>query len=178
MKTKAILLLILIFLSVSIVFSQTKEQELSNAEKFSGKAGTLIQKEFIDIGEIKGAKIKVIHYSDLIGETKTSSLRFESESVGKYTSSSKIAVLDSDEIEGLIKSIKIIQEKVFPSTPSSYSEVTFRSRGGFEAGCYWGKDKWETYLKLEKYDKDSYVFLGVEDFPALLALLEAAKLKL
>ncbi len=43
---------------------------------------------------------------------------------------------------------------------------------------YWSKETWSTYLKLEKYDKDSYVFLGKDDFPTLLELLEQAKKKL
>lgn len=33
-------------------------------------------------------------------------------------------------------------------------------------------------MKLEKYDKDSYEFLGKDDFPTLLGLLEQAKIKL
>ena len=69
----------------------------------------------------------------------------------------------------------MMQEKVFAMTPTNYTEVTYRSRGGFEAGCYWSKGDWATYLKLEKYDGKSYVFLKKDDFLALLALLEKAK---
>ncbi len=168
-----------VFLLSSIgIYSQTKEQELSNAEKFSAKAGALIQKEFIEVGSIKDAKISIVYYTDLITNTKESALKFEYESIGKYTSSTKAAVLDADEVDGLIKSIKLIQEKIFPSTATNYTEVSFKSRGGFDAGCFWSKNTWSTYLKLEKYDKDSYVFLTKDDFPALLTLLEEAKTKL
>jgi len=157
---------------------QTKEQELSNAEKFSSKAGALIKKEFIDIGKIKDAEIKVVYYTDLINNQKQSAVKFEYEHTGKYSSDTKIAVLDADEIDGLIKSIKIIQEKIFPSTATNYTEVSFKSRGGFEAGCFWSKGSWSTYIKLEKFDSDSYVFLNKDDFPKLLELLEQAKLKI
>ncbi len=174
---KSILVFGILFLCLEL-FGQTKEQELSNAEKFSAKAGSLIQKEFIDIGVVKDAKIKVIQYTDLITLTKQSALKFEYVSVGKYTSDTKAAILDADEIDGLIKSIKIIQEKIFPSVVSTYTEVSFKSRGGFEAGCFWSKGSWDTYMKLEKFDKDSYVFLKKEDFPTLLNLLELAKTKL
>lgn len=178
MKMKKTILLFAFIATTLVSFGQTKDQELSNAEKFSAKAGSLIQKEFLDIGTVKGAKIMVVQYTDLITATKQSALKFEYESVGKYTSDTKAAVLDADEIDGLIKSIKIIQEKIFPSTATNYTEVSFKSRGGFEAGCYWSKESWSTYIKLEKYDKDSYVFLNKDDFPALLALLEQAKAKL
>lgn len=177
--------LFVIMYSLAITFAfgqtaqtQTKEQEISNAEKFSAKAGTLLQKEFYDIGEIKGCKLMVIHYTDLIGTQKTSSLKFEFEYSGKYTSDTKAAVLDADEIDGLIKSITMMQEKVFPTSPSTYTEVSFKSRGGFDAGCYSSKGSWSTYMKLEKYDKDSYVWLTKDDFPTLLNLLQHAKAKL
>jgi len=165
-------------LGAILTFAQTKEQELSNAEIFSAKAGALIQKEFIELGSVKGAKVQVIYFTDLISNTKQSALKFEYESVGKYASSTKSALLDGDEVDGLIKSIKIIQEKIFPSSATNYTEVSFKSRGGFEAGCFWSKGTWSTYLKLAKYDKDSYVFLGKEDFTTLLGLLEQAKSKL
>jgi len=73
--------------------------------------------------------------------------------------------------------LKIINTS-YHKQPCETWQVSFKSRGGFEAGCFWSKASWSTYLKLEKYDKDSYVFLNKEDFPALLALLEQAKAKL
>lgn len=172
------ILLLLSIISFCSAISQTKEKELSNAEKFSIKSGVLIQKDFINIGNLKSAVFKVVHYSDLMNNTKTSALKIEYETASKYSTDIKVAVLDADEMVGLIASIKLIQEKIFPSSPTNYTEVSFKSRGGFEAGCYWSKDNWNTYLKLEKYDKDSYVFLDKEDFAPLLALLEQAKLKM
>src|SRR6218665_2943469 len=134
--TKAILTTAIFLLATTATFAQIKEQELSNAEKFSAKAGALIQKEFVKIGSVKGTNISVIYFTDLITNTKQSALKFEYENVGKYSSVTKAAVLDIDEIDGLIKSVKIVQEKIFPIIPVNYTEVTFKSRGGFEAGCF------------------------------------------
>ncbi|WP_157607972.1 hypothetical protein [Seonamhaeicola sp. S2-3] len=174
---KKLLLVLLSFLAFNLSYGQTdsKEKELSNAEKFSSKSGTLIEKEFLDVGTLKKAEIKVIHYTDLISNESVSALRFEYEVASSYSSDTKVASLDADEIDGLIKSIKMMQEKVFTSSPTNYTEVTYKSRGGFEAGCYWSKGDWGTYLKLEKYDGKSYVFLKKDDFPELLTLLEKAK---
>ncbi|HCM29909.1 MAG TPA: hypothetical protein DHW83_03690 [Bacteroidales bacterium] len=174
---KKFLFVIISILTFSVSYGQTdtKEKELSNAEKFSLKAGTLIQKEFIDVGTINKLKVQVIHYTDLVSNETVSSVRFEYEVASSYSTDTKIASLDADEIDGLIKSIKMMQEKIFAMTPANYTEVTYRSRGGFEAGCYWSNGDWATYLKLEKYDSKSYVFLKKDDFPALLALLEKAK---
>ena len=172
---KHIIIFIVAFSLTNLSNAQTKEKILSKAEQFSTKAGTLIQKKFVEVGSIKSAKVRVIHYTDLISSQTISSVRIEYDVASKYSTDTKIASLDSDEIEGLIKSIKIMQSKVFTSSPTTYTEVTFKSRGGFEAGCYWSKDIWKTYLKLEKFDGKSYVFLNVEDFPELLSLLEKSK---
>jgi len=175
MKKLLVVLISIMAFTVSYGQTDTKEKELSNAEKFSSKSGTLIEKEFVDVGTLKKAEIKVIHYTDLISNESVSALRFEYEVAGSYSSDTKIASLDADEIDGLIKSIKMMQESVFTSTPTYYTEVTYKSRSGFEAGCYWSKGDWSTYLKLEKYDGKSYVFLKKDDFPELLTLLEKAK---
>lgn len=174
---KNLLVVLISFLTLAISYGQdeSKVKELSNAEIFSSKAGTLIKKEFIPVGIINKTEVKVIQYSDLISNETIRAVRFEYEIVSSYSTDTKVASLDSDEIDGLIKSIKVMQEKVFTSTPINYTEVTFKSRGGFEAGCYWDKGAWATYIKLEKFDGKSYVFLKKEDFPVLLTLLEKAK---
>lgn len=179
MKAFSVAILLVLVLSRATIFSQTqtKEKELSNAEQFSAKAGTLMQKEFIDIGTIKGAKIQAMLLKDLITNSKSAAIRFEYESGGRYTST-KIAVLDADEVDALLKSIRMLQTTVLTQAMPNYTEVSFRSRGGFEAGCYFSDGKWSAYIKLEKYDKDSYVFLNSEDFGVLAGLLTDAKAKL
>jgi len=165
-------------LSLNAQTQIAKEIETSNAEKFSASSGALIKKDFLDIGEIRGAKLQVVIFQDMISEKSTNAVRFEYEVKSSYSTDTKKAMLDADEIDGLLKSIKVMKDKIFPSTSDVYSEVTYRSRGGFEAGCYWSKGKWTTYLKLEKYDSKSYVFLGQEDFTTLYDLLVQAQTKL
>jgi hypothetical protein len=156
----------------------SSEKNQSNAEIFSSRSGTLIQKEFEDIGTIKKCKIQVAKYQDLINGLKSNAVRFEYEYHSTYTSDTKIATLDPDEIDGLIKSLKLIGEKIFPTNPVNYTEVSFKSRSGFAAGCFSGKDKWSTYMKLEQFDTNSYVFMDKEDITQLLTLLEQAKARL
>lgn len=169
---------VIVILFSLCMFGQPQEKELSNTEKFYAKSGTLFEKSFVSIGELEGVKIQVMKITDLIDKKTSSGLRFEYEAYSKYGNSTKIAVLDPDEIDGLLKSVKILTTNVFPSTRQDYTEVIFRSRGGFEAGCYFVKNEWKAYLKLERFDKDSYVFLSTEEFSKILPLLEQAKQKL
>ena len=166
--------------TTTISFGQTKEKELTQAEQFSSQAGTLIERQFIDIGKVKGVEIKVLKYKDLNAGTGKSALRFEFEYKSSYSTDTKIASLDADEIDGLIKSIKNLQTNVFPTTREIYTEVTFKSRTGFEAGAYYSPDKtkWSTYVQIEKFDRNSMVFLSTEDFASLLSLIEQAKAKM
>ena len=158
--------------------SASKEKEQSNAEAFSAKAGTLMQKEFIEIGTVKKAKVQVLYYTDLISNIKKSALKFEYDVVSSYSTDTKVAILDVDEIDGLMKSIKLMQDKVMLTVPVNYTEVYYRSRGGFEGGCFTSKGAWSCYLKLEKYDSKSYVWLESADLTTLYGLLEQAKAKM
>ena len=161
-------------------YAQTpaKEKEQSNAEVFSAKAGTLMQKEFIEIGTVKKAKVQVLYYTDLISNTKTNALKFEYDVVTTYSTDTKVAILDVDEIDGLMKSIKLMQDKVMTTVPINYTEVYYRSRGGFEGGCFTSKGAWSCYLKLEKYDSKSYVWFESADLTTLYELLAQAKAKM
>jgi hypothetical protein len=157
---------------------QNNEKELSNAEQFSATSGTLIQKVFYAIGELKDCELQVIEYTDLISNAKQKALKLSYDVVSSYSTDTKAAVLDTDEIEGLMKSIKLMQEKVMLTVPTEYTEVSFKSRGGFEAGCFVSKGAWSSYLKLEKYDNKSYVWIKNDDLTALYDLLSQAKLKM
>lgn len=179
MKKNTILFLGLLFISIS--FSQDKiEKQTTQAEQFSTTAGTLMEKQFIDIGKVKGVSVQVMKLKDLNNGTSKSGLRFEYLYKSSYSSDTKIATLDIDEIDGLIKSINNLKTTVFPSTRDVYTEVTFTSRTGFKAGAYYDVDKakWVTFIKLEKFDSNSQVFLTTEDFSILHTLVEEAKQKM
>lgn len=154
---------------------QSAAQEQSNIEKFSERSGTLIERKYIDVGTIKDCKIQVMLISDMMTNAKTSGVRFEMEKADRYTSSTKIAFLDKDEVDGLIKSLSILKSNVLTSQRDSYTEVEFTSRSGFSAGAFYADGKWSAFMKLKKYDSDSYVFIKPEDLDALAGLLQQAK---
>ena len=156
----------------------TVQKQESNAEKFSDKAGTLIEKEYDPIGEVAKCKIQVISFKDLLDGRKITAIEFEYEYRGSYGADTKIAVLDADELDAFLASIRVIREKVMPVAATKYTEVSFKSRGGFMAGCFSKKDKWTGYMKLLQYDSNSYMFFEEGDFGKLAALLQTAKGKL
>lgn len=134
----------------------------------------------MDVGRVKGLEVRVIKYTDLISGQKVSSLQFEYLVVKSYGSSEKRKALDADELDGLIKSIKTLKTAVFGTARETYTEVTFKSRTGFQAGAYFDmKSKvWKPYVQVDPYSSDSTVFLSQEDFATLLGFVEAAKAKM
>jgi hypothetical protein len=179
MKKISLSILLTISLFVFNAFSQEKitEKEQSNLEKFSAKSGTLIEKKFIDVGSVKSAKIQVLTFTDLISNVKVSGVRFEYETGARY-SSTKLAFLDKDEVDGLLKSIALMKSKIFPSAPTTYTEVVFTSRSGFSTGCYYDSGKWTSFLRISRYDKDSMIVLEASDIDALETALTRAKTSL
>jgi hypothetical protein len=154
-----------------------KDQQKSQAEEFSSQAGTLMQKEFVDIGAVKGLKVRVLKMTDLLSKKSVNALRFEYDYKASYGSDTKIAVIDKDEVAALESSLTMMKTNIMPATMANYTEVTFSSRSGFQAGCYneAGKADWTPFVKVEKFDGKSYVFMKAEDIDALLQLVQSAK---
>lgn len=188
MKNKFIAAFIVMLISLVNSFAQTQSQasqaqtakESSNAEQFSERSGSLIETQFIEIGTVRKCHIQVVYFTDLTSNTKQSAVRFENEYVGRYNSDTKVAILDADEIDGLIKSIRLLQNKITAAIPNDYTEIAFKSRSGFSAGCFSDKknSSWSSFMKLEKFDSDSYIWMNSDDLPQLLSLLEQAQAKL
>lgn len=174
---KLLIITLLAFATQFMVQAQEKEKSLSQTEQFSSRSGTLIQKEFIDIGKIRSLDIKVIKIKDLNSGSKLSALRFEYTSPGAYSSDTHIATLDSDEIDGLIKSITNIQTNVFNTINVNYTEYVYRSRAGLEFGAFYSKSdlKWVPFIKLDKYSSKSLYPLKTEDINNLLELIKKAQ---
>ncbi len=173
---KPILLAILLIPFITLAQVKEDAREKSKLETFSEKSGKIIQKTFIDIGKVKELKVEVLVFEDLTDNSKISGLRLEAGVYSTLGSSTKTAFLDKDEIDGLLKSLSYFKEKVFPSSPENYTEVTFSSRSGFSAGVFQdNKKKWSLVLKLEKYDSRSSVYLKDTDIDDLIRLIEKAK---
>lgn len=176
---KTVLVMLMLVMPAIFYAQDKKEAPTSKADDFSAQAGTLIEQQFVNVGTVKDLKIQVMIVKDLMSEKTVKALRIEAVVKTSYGSDTKIASLDADEIDGLIKSMKMLQT-VFLSTRDVYTEIKFKSRTGFVAGAYYDEEakKWGTFLKLEKYDSKSSVYLNTEDFGKLLPLFEAAKEKM
>jgi hypothetical protein len=177
---KQLLILAVIFISTASLGQEVQKQEkvLSKAEQFSARSGTLIQKEYLKIGEVgilAHLSVEVCYYKDLNTNEKINALI-----IGRsLIRDSYSAIFDSDEIDGLIKSIKFMKENVFPTMPSNYTEIIYKNKRDFELACFYDEKKkqWSILGHLD-YRSDSRYILGIKDLDLLLNFLEQAKGKI
>ncbi|HWK58703.1 MAG TPA: hypothetical protein VNQ80_15275 [Parapedobacter sp.] len=172
---KSIILALVALPLLAISQEAEKKTDDSKLAEFSAKTGTLIQKQHTDIGKLASVKFESAVITNLITGEVLKGLRLEKTSSKQYGRDA-YAFIDADEIDGLLKSIEIIRDKVIPSTPTAYTEVSFKGRSGFEAGCFFNdKSEWRSYLQVDKYNSDSVVFFSANELNELKALLEKAK---
>jgi len=163
-------------LSLISVGQDVAKDAKSKAQEFSSSSGKLIEKEWARLGAIKDMKVSAVRYRDLITANSVSAMRIEMDVKDKYTTDTKIAEVDKDEIDGLLKSLDIIKREVSTTKRERYTEIVFTSRTGFQAGCYYEDQKgvWSVFVKIERFDKDSYVFMTPEDLDGLILLVKGA----
>jgi hypothetical protein len=162
------------------MLGQSVKQDSSKAEIFASKAELLIETQFIQIGFVDLIELRVMKIKDINSGSAMSALRFEYQTTNQIFSQTKLAIVDEDEMDGLISAVKTMITKMFIYEKDAYTEVTFQSRSRFVAGGYYTTDKkrWISYVQLDKLDNKSTIVISKDDFSHFLDLLKQAKEKM
>ena len=142
-KLVAILMILIMSFTMLSAFAETVTEPESEFEKVLLKKGTLIVKEFIDCGVFEKDKYFDYGSSDeMFGFTKT--LKFQTASIldvetgtkvyalrittgyynSKYAYGEAVGVMDADEIDGAIQTLKYIKQNI--GKLKDYSEVEWK----------------------------------------------------
>ena len=150
----------------------------SKVEEYYSTTGILLEKQFHQIGNVKGVEVQMLQVIDLGAKTEMRALRFEMSISTQYSSDTKVAVIDKDEVEGLVRALELIQVSVIPTTRNAYTEVSYTSRSGFQVGCYFDAKKvqWKAFVQVDKYSSRSHVFMNNEDLGQLTEFIKQAHL--
>lgn len=178
---KKINLLLVTVMLYSFTSAQTKpaqtNEEKSKLETITLKTGALLKKEFIEAGTAGRVTVSILKITDFSTNTTTSGIKLEATVVKSYGADTKSCFLDADEIDGLIKSGNHLLTNL-TELGDNYTEYIFKSRDGFQAGAFQSKKEWKYFIQLDKYDRDSNVYMSKEDFKKLIDLITEAKGKL
>jgi len=171
-----------LFLSLALLFGassayaqavQTPLPDLTNLEEFSSHSGTLIQREMTRIGDFAGLRVDVVKATDLIAKTSIYGARV-SRSVPQGPTRDAV-FLDADEIDALMRAIEVLKASAFSTTPDNFTDLVYRTRGGFAIGAVYADRKWIGYLRLDRFDPRTSVTIEASDIESLHGLLAQVK---
>lgn len=179
------LVLILGLLLPYVVFPQDKMgdvAEQSNIESRMLTKGKLIKKEFIPLGILQAkynqANVEVLKLEDLTNSEVLYGVRISFDYATTYTSSTKTAFIDKDEVAEVMVMLKRIQEEFNGPAPTNYTEIFYRCRSGYEIGGYYDKNKkWTSFMKLQRFDNNSSLYMEQNSLLTFQLLLQQAMAK-
>lgn len=191
-KILALLLVLILTFSAFSVFAETVEEvgEIETGSKFESvmlKKGTLIVKEFIDccFFEKDDYFTKYKSSNEMFGFTDT--LKFQTASVldvetgiklyalrittgyysSKYSFGEAVGVMDADEIDGAIQTLKYIKQHI--KELKDYSEVVYTASSGMEVGAYHSSTNDKIYVKV---NSNATKFYTIDKIDSLIEAFE------
>lgn len=170
-----IIVFIIICAIVAQAFSQEKPQ--SKTEAFANQTGVLIEKKFIELGYLDQADVRLQKMKNLSNRQTAYGMRFEYLPGNEVVSNVRIAYIDSDEMDELVKAIAIIHSDIVNKKPKELNEITFVCRSGLVVGYFFDitKNKWILYIQLQQGDSRSTIKIGDNGFKQLLDFIKEAK---
>ena len=163
-------------ITLSIVFTCFNIFAQCKADALAEKRGAVVQKEYVNISKMDRLTIVVEYVTDLNSNQKLSAVDFEYDIPDNGGSVSTL--IDADELDALISFLQNLQDNITKAAaPKNYTEYTYKSLSGFEAGCDWEKG-WKTYIKIDTDDSKTNVDLSKDDMTAFISFLKQAKAKL
>jgi len=116
----------------------------SSTIRFADSTHGLIHTEWINHGHILGNTVQIYRATDIITGKTLTGLLF-TDNAGHQ------ALVDADELPALLNAMYYIITKVITTKPgANHDQYSFRSRSGFEAGCFIdNRNQWQLYLKLK-----------------------------
>ena len=188
-KLVAILMIMVMSFTMLSAFAETVTEPESEFEKVLLKKGTLIVKEFIDCGVFERDKYFDYGSSDeYFGLTKT--LKFQTASIldvetgvkvyalrittgyynSKYAYGEAVGVMDADEIDGAIQTLKYIKQNI--AKLKDYSEVVYTASSGMEVGAYHSSTGEMIYVKV---NSNATKFYSVDKIDSLITAFEKVR---
>ena len=176
------------FASLAEETEQTNEAESgSKFESVMLKKGTLIVKEFLDCCTFEEDEYftNYARISELFGFTDT--LKFQTASIldvetgvklyalristgyysSQYSYGEAVGVMDADEIDGAIQTLKYIQQNI--NSLKDYSEVVYKASSGMEVGAYHSSTDSKIFVKV---NSNATKFYTVDKIDSLIAAFE------
>jgi hypothetical protein len=150
-------------------------KDQSSIEDFSASAGTVIQRELTRLGDVAGLQVDLVKASDLINKASFYGVRLSRNAPTGALREENTAFVDAEEIDRLTKAIDLIKTSAFTTAPDNFTDLAYRTRGGFAIGALYANRKWSAFLRLDRYEPKTAVYLDESQLDTLRAYLVKAK---
>jgi hypothetical protein len=164
-------------LSFGQIQNSSIDKPKTKVEELSLKTGAFIKKQSVHIGSVKRVGIDAVIINDLESDLILKGIRLEATISKALIITQKSCMLDAEEVESFLKSGNYLLS-MDDQAPVDYTEYQFTGRDGFQAGCYSDKRGWSYFIRLDRFDENSVIFLDKGDFKKLIEIIEKAKEKL
>lgn len=179
---KKIIIVLALIMPMLLCAQEKEEKSNSKTLEFLSKDGSILKKEFYDLPQVGTSYNKTQNQVLIITDMKTNEKMGCLRIITTYPSSSGntdyIGTLDPDELDAAILSMEKILNEVLPTTPTTYTEVEYKTRDGVEIGTFWKekKSEWTIYIKTKSYTSRSMSTYKSEELAKLVKNLKDAKL--
>lgn len=174
------ILLILALLMPMALLAQDKvadaPQSKSKTLEFLEKDGSFIQKEFYQLGKVKGVECEILILTNLLNKQKMGCLRLKTTYYNRVGGNDTyIGTLDADELSASVQSLQFIKDQLIPTTPSTYTEAEYKTRDGVKMGAYSSEKGWKSYIYTKGYTTRSAEFFDASNIDTLIGYFNQAK---
>ena len=179
---KKIIIVLALIMPMLLCAQEKEEKSNSKTLEFLSKDGSILKKEFYDLPEVGTSYNKTQNQVLIITNMKTNEKMGCLRIITTYPSSSGntdyIGTLDPDELDAAVLSMEKILNEILPTTPTTYTEVEYKTRDGVEIGTFWKekKSEWTIYIKTKSYTSRSMSTYKSEELAKLIKNLNDAKL--
>lgn len=172
-------------LLVSMALIHAQEDGTSRIKEFQSRKGTLIIKEFFEIGTVKGQygsdlEFSVLRLTSPSGGVPLKGLKLSSSKKSSYSTDERSSLLDEEEVDALISALQYmvqIQKEKGSDKSMPYTEYIFRAKDGFEIGFMISKGEYTAFSSVGSISAIS-AFFKYADLGAILSKAQEAKAKL
>ena len=179
---KKIIIVFALIMPMLLCAQEKEEKSNSKTLEFLSKDGSILKKEFYDLPEVGTSYNKTQNQVLIITNMKTNEKMGCLRIITTYPSSSGntdyIGTLDPDELDAAVLSMEKILNEILPTTPTTYTEVEYKTRDGVEIGTFWKekKSEWTIYIKTKSYTSRSMSTYKSDELAKLIKNLKDAKL--
>ncbi len=150
-------------------------------EGFLAKKGSLLVKEYFNIGQLNGSHGATMDFTALVfyspgqGDASLKGLKVEIKDNAEYEKTSS-ALLDVDELESLSKAIGYIFNLLaqWEMQSKENAEIVFSTKGDFNVGAYQIESRQAAFASVGSYDSVYCFFPKLADLNELRKVTESA----